>query len=296
MDGQTNQPLAGLRFELRRIISERNASFVGSVAFSNRRGEFRFEGLIPGKYSAFIMQIPNSELRGDPINFEIVDQDVSGLVFKTSMGGSVSGTIVLEGSYDKAVQSRLAQMRVHAYVRSETPDSGYAKMSTINPDGSFRIGGLNAGVVQFQLTAQNRGPANGYVISRVERDGVVSPRGFEIKSGEQISGLKIFVIYGSGIVRGTIKTENGTLPTDAQLMVRLVKQEQPSPMASTVDARGRFAIEGIPAGTYELWVNCYIPNSRTRPLSTKQSVVVTEGAATEVEVVLDLDPNLSPKP
>jgi hypothetical protein len=296
MNGETNQPIASMRFGLRRIVEERGGSYVNTTAFSNRLGEFRFESLTPGKYAAYMMPQPNSELRGDTINFEIVDQDVSGLVFRTSMGGSVSGSIVLEGSYDKAVQSKLAQMQVHTYVRSETPDGGYGKMSSINPDGSFRIGGLQAGVAQFQLGAQGRTPAKGYVISRVERDGVTLPRGFEIKSGEQISGLKIFVIYGSGIVRGTIKIENGTLPTDARLMVRLVKPEQPSAMASTVDARGRFAIEGIPAGTYELWVNCYIPNSSTRPPSSKQSVIVTEGAATELEVVLDLDPNVSPKP
>jgi protocatechuate 3,4-dioxygenase beta subunit len=296
MNGETNQPLAGLRFEIRRIISERNASFVGIGAFSNRLGEFRFEGLTPGKYSAFIMLPADSELRGDPLNFEIVDQDVTGLVFRTSLGGSVSGIIVVEGNHDKAVQSKLAQMRVQAYVRSETPVGGYAKVSSISPDGSFRIGGLQAGVAQFQLTAQDRRLVSGYVISRVERDGVVSPRGLEIGSGEKISGLKIFVVYGSGIVRGTIKIENGVLPPDARLMVRLVKQEQSIPMASNVDARGRFAIEGIPAGTYELWVNCYVPNSSTRPPSSKQSVIVTEGAATELEVVLDLDPNVSPKP
>jgi hypothetical protein len=296
MNGEDSQPIANMRFGLRRIVDERSSYFVNTMAFSNRLGEFRIEGLTPGKYAAFIMAQPNSELRGDPISFEIVDHDVSGLMFRTSMGGSISGTIVLEGNHDKAVQSRLAQMHVQAYVRSETPDSGYVKVSSINPHGSFRIGGLQAGVAQFQLTAQDRRQVNGYVISRVERDGVVSPRGFEIKSEEQISGLKIFVIYGSGIVRGTIKIENGILPTEARLMVRLVKPEQASPMGSSVDARGRFALEGIPAGTYELWVNCYIPNSRTRQPSTKQSVIVTEGAATELEVVLDLDPNLSPKP
>lgn len=296
MNGETNQPIANLRFGLRRIVDERSASFVNSMAFSNRQGEFRFESLTPGKYAAYMMPEPNSEVRGEPINFEIGDQDVSGLVFRTSTGGSVSGTLVLEGNHDKAVLSRLAQLHVQTYVRSETPDGGYAKVSSINPDGSFRIGGLQAGVAQFQLGAQDRRLVNGYVISRVERDGVVFPRGFEIKSGEQISGLKIFVMYGSGIVRGTIKIENGTLPTDARLMVRLVKPEQSSPMSGNVDARGRFAIEGIPSGTYDLWVNCYIPNSRTRQPSTKQSVIVTEGAATELEVVLDLDPNLSPKP
>jgi hypothetical protein len=299
MDGETNQPLPNMRFGLRRIVDERNASFINSAAISNRLGEFKFESLTPGKYAVFMMPQANSELREDPVSFEIVDQDVSGLMLRTSRGGSISGSIVLEGNADKAdkaVLSKLAQMRVQAYSRSEVTSSGFVQTSSINPDGSFRVGGLQAGVAQLQLGAQDRGLLTGFVISRVERDGVVFPRGVEIKSGEQISGLKIFVVYGSGIVRGTIKVENGTLPPDARLLVRLVKPDQPSLMGRDVDARGRFAIEGIPGGTYDLWVNCYIPGARSRQPSTKQSVIVTDGAVTELEVVLDLNPNSSPKP
>lgn len=298
IDGETNQPLANLRFGLRRVVDERNASYIGSTAISNRLGEFKFESLTPGKYAAFIVPQPNSELRGDPISFEIADQDVSGLVFRTSMGGSISGTIVLEGSADKAVQSKLAQLRVQTYVRSETPGGGFVQTSSINLDGSFRVGGLQAGAAQFQLSAQDRGLVTGFVISRVERDGVVFPRGVEIKSGEQVSGLKIFVIYGNGIVRGTIKIENGPLPTEARLFIQLAKPGDTSFMVrpQVVDARGRFAVEGVPAGTFELYAQCSIPGSRVRPPSARQSITVTEGSVTEVELVIDLAANQPPRP
>jgi hypothetical protein len=136
------------------------------------------------------------------------------------------------------------------------------------------------------------------MISRVEVDGVVLPRGVEIKSGEQIFGVRIVVIYGSGSVRGTIKVENGQLPANARLMVRLMKPEDPSFMVGRqeIDARGRFTVEGVPAGSYELYVSAFIPGSRARPPSSRQSVTVAEGSVTEVEAVIDLDPNLSPKP
>lgn len=297
LDGETNQPLANLRFGLQRI-TERDASFIGSSSISNRLGEFRFENLTPGKYAAFILPQQNSDLRGDPVPFEVVDQDVTGIMLRTSKGASVSGTVVLEGSHDKTVQSKIAQFRLQAYVRSEGNSSGFVQSSSINPDGSFRVGGLQAGVAQFQLGAQDREFLTGFVLARVERDGVVLPSGVEIKAGEQISGLRIVVVYGSGIIRGTIKVENGPLPTGARLMIRLVKPEDPSFMVrpQDVDARGRFAVEGVPAGSYDLYVHCFIPGLRARQPSSRQSITVTEGSMTEVELVIDLEANPSPRP
>lgn len=297
IDSETNKPVANLRFGVQRIVGERG-NFVGISAQSDRLGAFRFENLTPGKYSVVNMPQPNSDLRGDSVSFEVVDQDVTGLVLRASRGASVSGTVVLEGTHDKTVQSKIAQLRLHAYNRNEIGGSGFVESCSINPDGSFRMSGLQAGVAQFQLSAQDRRLLTGYVISRVEIDGVVLPRGVEIKSGEQIFGVRIVVIYGSGSVRGTIKVENGLLPTNARLTVRLMKPEDPSVMVGRqdVDARGRFAVEGVPAGSYELHVNAFIPGSRTRPPSSRQSITVTEGSVTEVEVVLDLEANPSTRP
>jgi hypothetical protein len=296
IDGETDQPLANLRFGLQRIVGER-PNFIGTTVLSNRLGAFRFENLTPGKY-AVVLLLQNSDMRGDPVTFEVVDQDVNGLMLRTQRGGSVSGTVVLEGTNDKAVQSKIAQLRLQAYVRNETPSRGFGQSSSINPDGSFRVGGLPPGVAGFSLGARDRGMLTGFVLARVERDGVVLPSGIEIKSGEHISGVRIVVVYGSGIVRGTIKVENGPLPTGARLLVRLMKPEDRSFMmrAGEVDARGRFSVEGVPSGSYELHATAYIPGSRARSPSSRQSVTVTEGSVTEVEVIIDFDGNASPNP
>lgn len=297
IDSETNKPIANLRFGLMRIIGER-PDFISTSVQSDRFGAFRFENLTPGKYSVVNMPQPNSDLRGNSVTFEVVDQDVTGIIVRASRGASVSGTVVLEGTHDRAAQSKLAQLRLHAYNRNEMGGSGFVESSSINPDGSFRISGLQAGMAQFQLSAQDRRLLTGYMISRVEVDGVVLPRGVEIKSGEQIFGVRIVVIYGSGSVCGTIRVENGALPANARFMVRLIKPEDPSFMVGRqdVDTRGRFTVEGVPAGSYELYISAFIPGSRVRPASSRQSVTVTEGSATEVEAVLDLDPNLSPRP
>jgi len=298
IDGGTNQPLANLRFGLQRVVGERDASFLGMTVLSDRLGAFRFENLTPGKYSIFGMPQQDSNLNVDPVSFEIVDQDVSGIMLRASPGASISGTVVLEGSHDNAVQSKLTQLRLNAYVRSESTSSGFGQSSSINPDGSFRVGGLRSGLAGFSLGAADRRSLTGFILSRVERDGVVHPRGVEIKPGEQISGVRVVVVYGSGAVRGTIKVENGPLPTGARLMVRLAKPEDPSFMMRPpdIDARGHFALEGVPAGSYDLYVYCVIPESRVRQPRSRQSITISEGSVTEVEAVLDLDAKSSPSP
>ena len=297
VDAETNKPVANLRFGIQRMVGDRS-NFTSGSQQSDRLGAFRFENLTPGKYSIVNMPQPNSDLRGEALTFEVVDQDVVGLIVRVSRGASLSGTVVLEGTHDKTVQSNISRVRLHAYNRNEIGGSGFVESSSINPDGSFRISGLQPGVVQLQLSAQDRGSLNGFVISRVELNGVVLPRGIEIEPGQQIFGVKIVVNYGSGSVRGIIKTGNGPPPSNARYMVRLVKAEEPSAMVGRpdVDARGRFVIEGIAAGTYELHVQLFIPGSRVRQPSSRQTINVTEGSVTDVEVVLEFEANPSTNP
>lgn len=300
IDTDTNQPLSSLRFGLQKIVGDRAAGFAGSTVVSDRLGAFRFENLPPGKYSVMSMPQPNSDQRIDSITFVVVDQDVSGLTLKASRGASVSGSVFIEGTaHDKTVQNRIAQLRLQAYVRGDSSGAVFSQPSPIGPDGSFRVGGLQPGTAFFQLSAQDRTLLTGFVVSHLERDGAVLQRGLEIKSGEQILGVKVVVVYGTGIVRGIVKVENGPLPTGARFSIRLTNPDEPSKMigrSQGADARGRFLIEGIPAGSYDLLVNVYTPESRTRPPSIKQKVTVTEGAVVEVEPVIVLENSQSPNP
>jgi hypothetical protein len=301
VDGETNQPLANVRFGLRRTIESRDGPVAGTGATSNRLGEFRLENLTPGKYAVFIIPQQNSELRSDAVSFEVIDQDVSGLLLRTLKGASVSGTVILDGNADKTVFAKLAKLRVVAYVQSENAGASYfPHASVIGPDGSFRVGGLQSGVANFSLESHNFQSPPGFTISRLELEGVQSP-GLEIKGGEQISGVKLVVVYGSGSVRGTLKIENGPPPTGTRFMVRITKPGGSVDNSMVyrpqgVDARGHFVIEGVVAGSYDLIVDSYVPNSRAHQLTARQSITVTEGSVTEVEFVIDVKNNSAPTP
>ena len=297
VDGESGKPVANVSIGLSKIVVDGNnssSSGGGTGARSDSQGEFRLEKLPPGKYSISIYPPAESDLRADPVTFDVLDQDVTGLLIKSSMGASLSGVVVLEGVKDNSVAAALAQAFVAAYVRGEGPGITSGRSVRMKPDGSFRIGGLLAGTANFSLDTM--GNVKGLTISRIERDGVVQPNGIQIQNAEQVTGIRIIVAYSNGSIRGVVKLENGTLPSGGRLMIRLTKPGDPlaNVRPSITDSRGHFLIEGLAAGNYELMVIAYAPEWRGRPPTVKQIVTVADGAATEVTVTLDLTPAPNP--
>lgn len=297
--GDTEQPLPNVRFGLQRISPEGN-SFVSTGSITNSKGEFKLEKVTPGKYVVFVAPDANTEMRAETVPFDLIDQDITGLVVKTSPGASVSGVIVLEGTNDKSALARLTQLRLHGYVQNDNQGISWSRPGIIKDDGSFRLSGLKNGVANFSLTSADRRPLRGFTIIRVERDGVAQVRGVEVKDGEQVSGIRLVVNYGNGTIRGLVRLENGELPSTARFSVWLTNPgddptiPQRTFMPSQVDSRGHFLVEGLAAGTYEVNAAIYIQGSRIRPLPTKQQVNVADGVVTEVTLTLNLDPHPGP--
>ena len=75
-------------------------------------------------------------------------------------------------------------------------------------------------------------------ILRVERDGVVKKNGVEIKPGQQVTGVKFMVSYGTGIVRGEVQFLNGPLPAGGRVDVWLKKGNDPA-IENEIVYRGR---------------------------------------------------------
>ncbi|HEV2834424.1 MAG TPA: carboxypeptidase regulatory-like domain-containing protein, partial [Pyrinomonadaceae bacterium] len=221
VNGETGAPVPNLRFGLQRSVGTRT-EWLSRTDSSNARGEFVVEGLIPGKYMLNLFQSgSDNDLRAEQSTFDVVDQDVSGIIIKAIRGASISGVVVLE-SDDKAARARLGEMQVRGYVQT-SPGYGNSSSSPIAADGGFRLGGFNSGQVNVSLGGGfGPYPPKGFAIARIERDGVATPR-IEVKEGEQVAGVKIFVAYGNAVLRGVINVENGPLPSGARLFARLSK-------------------------------------------------------------------------
>jgi hypothetical protein len=279
--------MPNVRFELQRISGE-NAEFMNTLLSSNSQGDFVVEGLVPGKYAVSLLPEPNNSLRADAMDFEIIDHDVAGITIKLTRGAGISGTVVLETD-DKRALAKLSQMRIGAYVMAPSGESGMPQSasSTIAPDGSFNISGLPAGTANISGMFRQDDSIRLFV-SRIERDGIVQPRGIEIKEGEQIAGVRVVVGYGTATLRGVVNLLNGELPAGGSIFVWIGKPGDTNftIRPPQVDARGHFVWQGIPAGVYELSVSVSGPGIKAR--STKQQVTLQDGAATDVVVTIDL--------
>ncbi len=287
VDAETGHPVSGVSFGVQLIFGERHSQF-GLPVISNSRGEFRIENLLAGTYRLFVMpQRGSSEHRSDPLPFEIVDQDVSGLLVKATKGdASLAGSVVLENTDDKAVFARLLKLHILGHIQN---DSGFnpGHTSLLSSDGSFLLNNLEPGSLYISLSAPNSSLLKGFFISRIERAGVEEPGLIELRSGDQITGIRVVVSYGSATVRGVVRLANGELPAGSRVHIRITRagDTRQNIRMPQVDARGHFFAEGIPAGLYSFETHVFVPGSKPIP-PVSQQVNVLDMAVTEVEITV----------
>ena len=295
--GESGEPAANFRFGLQRTSGDR-FEIVDGGGSSNSRGDFAVDGLMPGRYSMYVLnQNQITDLRADGTVFEIVDQDVNGITIKLTKGASVSGTIVLENE-DKRAFAKLLEMKLTGYISAlpGAPMIPQAFISPIGPDGSFRLTGLPPGTVNLNLHDRTGfGEPKGFMVSRLENSGVTI-RGLEVKDGDQLTGVRVYVTYGTATIRGTVNLDRSQAPEGSRMFARLAKVGPPMTMIASamVDARGHFVFEGIPAGVYEVAVTLAAPGQRMRPQAAKQQITVQDGAATDVSLTIEFP--APPKP
>ena len=281
-------PVPNLRLEVQRTIGQR-FEFLNVFAVSNSRGEFVIEGLISGKYGISLGDQSGSDLNAEPLSFDITDQDVGGLTVRLRKAASLTGFVVLENE-DKSLLSKLAENQLRAFAVARSGTGNFAT-SPIGPDGSFRLAGLPGGTINLMLGSIMNPVAKGFVIARVERDGIVSQSSrLEVKDGEQLTGVRVIVSYGTATVRGMVKLENGSLPEGAAILVRLTKPGEVLPSfrpLTVADERGHFLIDSMPAGTYEVWAS--IPGTPSvQARSAKRDVTLLDGQVTELTITIDM--------
>jgi outer membrane usher protein FimD/PapC len=128
----------------------------------------------------------------------------------------------------------------------------------------------------------------------IDHNGVDKSGGLQIKAGDNITGLRLIAAYGTGTIRGSIRTEGGALPENTYVDVSFFRPGNAQPVKyQQVDARGRFVFERVPPGNYELRATVYLNNKQ---VTTKQSVVASNGTVTEVTLTVDLNEAPIPKP
>ena len=298
VSAETGQPVANISYGYGPVAPDgRGVRSFGSGFTTNERGEFQTEGLAPGHYAVFVASFgrpqDNSEFYSDPVTFDVADADVSGIVVKVRTGASASGVVTLEGVGDRATAARLLSgVGLDGFV--ETPGQGmmpnFGRPVAIAADGSFRFAGLRPGKLRISLN----GMAKGLTLSRVELNGANVTGGIDIAEGSQVAGLRVVVAYGSGVIRGQINFAGGEPQQQgARLFVTARRVGagggDAGARAAQADARGRFVIQGLPPGEYEVQARVMVFQPGARPSqSESQHVSLAEGGDMNVTLTVDL--------
>ncbi len=297
VEGESGQPIPGISIIY--VIAKPNSfSMGGGNSFTNSNGEFQFEGLSPNTYIAFATSQGPSDFYLTNARFEVVDKDIGGLEIKRFPGGVISGTAVVEGTRDPSIGSQLSKIRLWAN-RVYDPSAGdmWANLGSssagvVNANGSFRVGGIQAGRVSIQADPESL--PKGFTLFRIERGGV-EIKDLEISNGEQITGVRLIFGYGAASVVGRVQIKGGTLPANSRMSVYLLPEGAPSDAffntkQASVDERGQFLIEAVAPGSYLLRLEAFLPVDgvlQQGPVM-EQKLTVSGNDRQEISLVLDL--------
>ena len=301
VDGETGQPLPQTA-----LMCSKAGERGGKHIITDTEGRFRIGGLASGRYDLYLWRMDgrplagfgNDEYYSERTLFEVNNSDVSGLEVKAIRGSTISGAVIIEGDNDPAIKAKLHQMVVTIRNVDAVFDRYYAKIAG---DGSFRF----TGAAPMRATFYYDSALNEiFSIKRIERDGVEIRSAMEIKRGEQITGVRIIVAPANGAIRGQVEMVGAKLPEGGQFdiwvsPVRTTAGDEkaqafyPKSGRAVADEKGRFLIERLAAGDYDLTCNAMVrsgqsgwssaPGTRT----VKQRVTVSGGAETTVKLTFD---------
>ncbi|HEY6121353.1 MAG TPA: hypothetical protein VIV66_15450, partial [Pyrinomonadaceae bacterium] len=162
--------------------------------------------------------------------------------------------------------------------------------SPVNPDGTFRISGLEGGLAYVELRPRDGAEVQGLTIARIVKDGVTQSQGLEIKPGENITDVQIIVSYGTASVHGTVKLAKGTLAPSTTWGILITRPGDPNMGLESpdVDARGQFLIQGLSAGTYIFTIYMIEAGGKSQP-RLRQQVNIVDGSTNEITFTIDPD-------
>jgi len=310
VDKETGKPVPGIYvYCMPKFEKDAPNSGYSMTVIADEQGNFKLPRIPPGRYQAAVDDL-REVYTSEAAEFEITNDNVSGVEVKAFPGASVSGFVVIDGAGPAA----FAQFPLLRVLSDVTPLSdatgdadlysilGSTRRASVDDDGSFVIKGLRAGRVSFALLHSE------LRIKRIERDGVEVKDAIEVKAEEKIAGVRIVAYQPQGRIRGKVQIAGGALPNGLLLEVnvkRLVSADESKSGAlwlpsleltgsAFVHKNGRFAIEGLPAGEYDLSTSAnWIADVSQRPVNSpgsNQRVTVRENEETSVTITIGPTP------
>jgi protocatechuate 3,4-dioxygenase beta subunit len=281
----------------------KNSTHMGGNARTNANGEFRIQNALPGHYVVAPANDEVSNTYGEPISFDVRVADVTGLKIPMHSASTLTGIVTVEGNVDANGADVLSKLMILASTSYGRFMSSTVR-APISADGSFRITGIRPGKANIFLSRARSG-VEGINLLRIERNGLEVREGIEVRSGENVTGLRLALGAGSSVLRGNVNVEGGSLEgVNLYVLYRPTSGAPNSYFRAELDARRHFMIKGLIPGEYELMIGPMsveisgAGGSRAvnRMPTVKQTVAVGSGTDAEVTLVLTLKPVPPPRP
>jgi hypothetical protein len=295
---ETGEPVEGI--EIFYGLQREGSGTVGpraGQARSNSEGEFLFQSVLPGKYAIYTQAGAEREYFGEPAHCEITDSGIDGVEVILQQGSSISGVVVIEGANDPAVMAKLSQVSIWGLNKNQQSPVGPREGARINPDGSFRIAGLQPGRIHFALGGDPK--SGNFVVKRIEKNGTLAKDGIEIGPRGKLSNVRVIVGHGDITLRGEVKVISGNLPPHIGIYVNLYRTSESESgfhLGAYLDSRGQFMFQNLAPGDYEIrliGINFQPGEPRDKALSkliynTRQKVTIDANSQPTITIVIDL--------
>jgi protocatechuate 3,4-dioxygenase beta subunit len=220
-------------------------------------GRFKFTEVRPGTYSLYVASNYSGKASTSTytgvLQVTVTDQDIDGieLLVHTSTA-SLSGQVDVDGVSPGELVSDIRLMAlVRGAHRAEDARFYYA---TIEPDGRFTFAGLIPGEASISAMSAGQCPG-GLTRLRTERDGQLVKPLFEIRAGENITGVRAYFACGQGRIQGRVTASGSGTRHIAKFRITAVQLNGWSNNMRTpaeIDAQGYFTLENLVEGEYEL--------------------------------------------
>ncbi|MBO0857554.1 MAG: carboxypeptidase regulatory-like domain-containing protein [Chloracidobacterium sp.] len=271
IDAETRKPLPGISVLCMEAPDKKNwGTRSGTPATTDGEGRFRCADLNPGRYELSLWERTRvgGEYYSEKTVFEMAGSDVDDLEVRAVRGSTISGVVVIEGASDPAVRAMLQRMSVGVQIAGYGDyDRAARTTARVAVDGGFRLTGAPPGTASFFIEGEQD---SAFSIRRIERDGVEIRSAFEIRQGEQITGVRIVLAQNKATIRGQVDVAGVNLPEGCQLQIWAItintttgNESLPAFRSNgsrhvTADEKRRFLIERLTSGEYELRLNAMV--------------------------------------
>ena len=165
---ETRTPIRHCYLELGYYLHQgcRSSYIMDGPSDTDENGNFRVEGLLPGRFFISAQFEEETELYCTPVEFEIKSQDIDGLEVKAHWGVELRGVVVIEGPESEEAVKRLAQLKLRADMQRQASSGHHSRGCTVKSDGRFVIRGVRPGPVHLSLEFEEM--AKYFSIVRIE--------------------------------------------------------------------------------------------------------------------------------